>query len=126
MITTENVHRKSRLDLTLWLIALALIVVGVWANYSYQMIDISFRIMGWIALVALSLAIILLTSQGKRVLAFAKDARAELFKVVWPTRKETVQTTMILIGLVILLSLIIWGLDSFLYWFIGLLTGQRG
>ncbi|MCH2411118.1 preprotein translocase subunit SecE [Myxococcota bacterium] len=39
-------------------------------------------------------------------------------RVVWPTRQETIQTTAVVILLMILFSLILWGLDSFLSWLV--------
>ena len=113
-------------NIILWMVVLALIVGGVWANYRYQMIDTSVRIIAWVVLVVVCLGVAALTSQGKLALGFAKASRGELRKVVWPTRQETVRMTMVVIALVIVLSLIIWGLDSFLFWAVGLLTGQRG
>ena len=125
---TEAKDRKANpvIDLMFWLIIVGMIAAGVWANYHYQMIDTSYRVIAWVVLVVVASAMTLLTSQGKKAFEFAKAARGELFKVVWPTRQEVVRMTMIVIALVILLSLIIWGLDSFLFWAVGLLTGQRG
>jgi preprotein translocase subunit SecE len=49
----------------------------------------------------------------------------EMRKVVWPTREETMQTTLVVAGMVIILALLLWGMDSLLVWLIGWLTGQR-
>ena len=125
-MATEQVKGNRFLNSVLWLVALAIIVAGVWANYHYEMISVSLRIIAWIILVIVVLGVALLTSQGRRAWNFAKASRGELRKVVWPTRPEVIQMTMIVIALVIVLSLIIWGLDSFLLWAIGLVTGQRG
>ncbi len=54
---------------------------------------------------------------------FAKQARIEMRKVVWPTRQDTVRATAIIALLVLVTALILWGMDSVLLWFIGLLTG---
>lgn len=124
-VQTER-QKKSPLNLVLWVAIAALLALGIWANYHYQMIDTSLRIIGWIVLVLAVLALGYVTTQGKKAWLFTKEARNELRKVVWPTRQETVQTTLIVIGLVILLSLIIWGLDSILLWAISFLTGHRG
>lgn len=125
-MVTEKTKGNRFLNSVLWLIVVAIIAVGVWANYHYQMISISLRLIAWIVLVIVVLGVASLTAQGKRAWAFIKASYGELRKVVWPTRPEVLQMTMIVIVLVIVLSLIIWGLDSFLLWAIGLLTGQRG
>ncbi len=61
-----------------------------------------------------------------RLFAFFKNARAELRKVVWPTRQETLQTALVVVAMVVVLALVLWGLDGVLVWLIGSLTGQRG
>ncbi len=65
------------------------------------------------------------TQKGKWVIEFFRDSRMELRKVVWPTREETMQTTLVVAAMVIVLALILWGMDGVLVWLIGWLTGQR-
>lgn len=126
MAEVKQTAGNKGINIVLWLVILVIVGGGVWANYHYQMIDTSIRIIGWVLLVVVCLVLALLTAQGKKAYGFAKASRGELSKVFWPTRQETVRMTMVVIALVIVLSLIIWGLDSFLFWAIGLLTGQRG
>jgi preprotein translocase subunit SecE len=59
------------------------------------------------------------------VVQFFGESRAELRKVVWPTREETMQTTLVVAVMVIVLSLVLWGMDGLLVWLIGWLTGQH-
>ncbi len=126
----SDIDKKQRAfrakDLILWGLALLLLIAGVVLNYQYQLVDIYLRIIAWIVGIGFLIAIVFFTSQGQKAWKFATVARMELYKVVWPNRQDTVRMTLVVIGLVILLSLIIWGLDTFLYWFIGLLIGQRG
>ncbi|WBV68853.1 preprotein translocase subunit SecE [Legionella pneumophila] len=63
-----------------------------------------------------------LTTTGKRVFAFAQEAKVELLKVVWPTRQETIQTTTIVMVMVGLTGFILWGVDSIMMWAIAKLT----
>jgi preprotein translocase subunit SecE len=53
----------------------------------------------------------------------AKEARVEIRKVVWPTRQETTQTTLIVVAVVLVMALVLWGLDSLLGWLISLIVG---
>ncbi len=62
------------------------------------------------------------TTQGRAVFIFAKEAKLELEKVVWPTRQETMQTTLIVMVMVAVTGFILWGVDSGMMWFIGKLT----
>ena len=57
---------------------------------------------------------------------FLGETRAELRKVVWPTRPETLQTTLVVIVMVLIASLLLWGVDSLVLWVIKSLLGQSG
>lgn len=63
------------------------------------------------------------TAKGKAFIAFAKDARTEVRKVVWPTRQETMQTTLIVIVVTVIMGLLLWGLDAILLRLVSFLTG---
>ncbi|VFM96227.1 MAG: protein translocase subunit secE/sec61 gamma [Candidatus Kentron sp. G] len=71
-------------------------------------------------------AIALQTAQGRLAWNTIKEARMEVRKVVWPTRKETVQTTMIVITVVFLMAMILWALDGLLGLTMRHLLGQGG
>jgi preprotein translocase subunit SecE len=57
---------------------------------------------------------------------FAGDARTEVRKVVWPTRQETMQTTLVVIVMVLILGIILWLFDMMLMGILRFLTGQGG
>ncbi len=121
---TDTATISFRFDALKWTLAVILVIAGLWANYHYAEIDWPLRLGGWIILACVGLGIISQTAAGNRMWEFSKGARAELRKVVWPTRKETIQTTVLVIAMVILMALLLWGIDSFLLWIVGLLTGQ--
>ena len=54
--------------------------------------------------------------QGERLIHFAKEARIELRKVVWPTREETVKTTGMVVIAVIVVAIFLWIVDAFFTW----------
>lgn len=109
-----------------WLIVAILLIGGLAANYYYDNQPWPLRLLGWLFLLAAVVAVVLQTRQGKQVMGFVRESRMELRKVFWPTRQETVQTTLVVAAMVIILALMLWGIDSFLMWLIGWLTGQRG
>ena len=50
----------------------------------------------------------------------------EMRKVVWPTREESIQTTIAVLVFALIMGVFFWFLDLFLLWFTRLLTGQGG
>lgn len=119
-------QEETRLDWLKWLVAAVLLLAVLVGNHYYSEISMPIRVAAWLAVLALSGFVASRTKKGKWVVDFFRDSRAELRKVVWPTREETMQMTMIVIGMVIVLALFLWGMDGILVWLIGWLTGQRG
>lgn len=118
--------QKASWDSLKWGVIVLLIAAGLWANYHFSQVEWSLRLAGWIVLACITVALVLQTGAGSKAWLFVKQARGELRKVAWPTRQETIQTTMIIVGMVVLTSLILWGIDSILLWIVELLTGPRG
>ncbi|KPU83175.1 preprotein translocase subunit SecE [Psychromonas sp. PRT-SC03] len=110
-IHTES--SKSSLDGLKWVITIILLVAIIAGNYIYgESINIVVRILIFLVLAALALVSASMTEKGKVFIEFAKDARLEVRKVVWPTRQETVQTTLIILAVSTVVGLILWGLDG--------------
>lgn len=125
VLKAEN-QAENRLDWLKWLVTVVLLLAGIAGNYYYSDIPMLYRSLAWVAVLIVAGFVASTTQVGKWVVRFFGDSRAELRKVVWPTREETVQTTLVVAVMVIILALVLWGLDGFLVWAIGWLTGQRG
>lgn len=123
--TIETPH-NAKYDWVKWLIVILLLIAGLIVNYHYNEQPWPLKLLGWLFLLGIITALILQTYQGKQALNFASESRIELRKVFWPTRQETVQTTLVIAVMVVVLALVLWGIDSILMWLIGWLTGQRG
>nr|VFJ70238.1 MAG: protein translocase subunit secE/sec61 gamma [Candidatus Kentron sp. FW] len=82
------------------------------------------RLIGLLGAFGLVGAIILQTTQGQLAWNTVKEARMEVRKVVWPTRKETMQTTMIVISVVFVMAIMLWALDGLLGLIMRHLLGQ--
>lgn len=113
----------SRFDLLKWLAVVVLVVVGVVGNQYYSAQPILYRVLALLAIAAVAAFIGLQTGKGKAFFVLAKEARAEIRKVVWPTRQETTQTTLIVVAVVLVMALLLWGLDSLLGWLVSLIVG---
>jgi len=120
--TKSSETKRSQANLMWWIAIGVLIFAGIVLNNYYKDVAWALRLSGWIVLSCLVVFLFYLTREGKRLFNFAKEAKIELNKVVWSTRQETVHTTMIVAGLVVVMSLILWGMDSILLWLVGWLT----
>ncbi|AYC31368.1 preprotein translocase subunit SecE [Pseudomonas cavernae] len=115
--------KDSRFDLLKWLAVAALVVVGVVGNQYFSGEPILYRVLGLIVLAAVAAFVALKTGKGQLFFGLVKEARVEIRKVVWPTRQETMQTTLIVVAVVLVMALLLWGLDSLLGWLVSLIVG---
>lgn len=125
MILKEENQDAPKLDWLKWLLTITLLLAGLIGNHYYSEVSMPLRTLVWLAIVAVAGFVASKTSKGVWVVEFFRDSRMELRKVVWPTREETMQTTMVVAAMVIILALILWGMDGVLVWLIGWLTGQH-
>lgn len=123
----KNIEESpSGSDKIKWILVGILLLGGLVLNYYFGQVAVAIQVIGWLVLIAAVAAIGVTTEKGKALLEFARESRTELRKVVWPTRQETVNTTLLVIALVVVMSIFLWGIDSFLLWVVSWLTGQRG
>ncbi len=106
------------------------IVIAAVAGFYYFAdapgVTLLYRVLALVAVILLAVGIVLTTEAGKNVLQFAMEAKLEVRKIVWPSREETVRTTLLVFGMVFFVGLLLWLLDMFLFWGIRSLTGQGG
>ena len=117
MSTQAELH-NSRFDVIKWVVVAIIVAAGVYGNHYFAAEPVLYRA---VALVVLSLVagfVALQTEKGKAFWTLTKEARIEIRKVVWPTRQETTQTTLIVVAVVLVMALILWGLDTLLGWII--------
>lgn len=98
--------------------ALALLIAGVMGFYYYSAESTLIRVVGLLVVVGVAVGIAMTTAKGRQLAGFMGNARIEVRKMVWPTRVETTQTTLIVLGVVLLVGIFLWLLDSLLGWII--------
>lgn len=125
MFLKSDDQSETRLDWLKWTLVVVLVLAGLIGNHYYSAFPMVVRTLGWLTILAISGFIASTTQKGRWMLEFFRDSRMELRKVVWPTREETVQTTLVVAAMVVVLALILWGMDGILVWLVGWLTGQR-
>ena len=115
---------SGALDKLKWGVVVLLALVAVVGNQYYaEQFAVIYRAMVLVVVGAVAAVIALQTDQGKRFIAFAKESRVEIRKVVWPTRQETQQTTLVVVAIVLIAALILWALDSLLGWLVSIVIG---
>jgi preprotein translocase subunit SecE len=119
-------EKVSGFDTVKLVVAVVLLLAAVAAFYVYAEQSLLYRVLGLLAVVGLSTAIAITTMPGRRLWGFLQDSRTEVRKMVWPTRAETVQTTLIVLVIVIIVGIFLWLLDMFLGWGVKALIGQGG
>ena len=118
---TEN--QCNSLDMFKWVVVFALLAGLVTANTVYGEISVLYRAIAAVVVVAVAGFIAASTLKGSTFLSFAKESRTEVRKVVWPTRQEANQTTLIVLAATLVMALILWGLDGIIVRVVGFITG---
>ena len=125
MAKTEiaDVKATKAIEWLKWLLVIVISVAGIFCNWYYQEIWVLWRALALVGAGVLILLIALTTERGHALWDLAREARLEIRRVVWPTRPETTQTTLMVLGLILLASLLLWVLDSALSWLVKSVIG---
>jgi preprotein translocase subunit SecE len=110
-------------DIFKWVAVVLLVTVAVVGNNYFSEESLLYRLIAILVLAGLAGFIGLQTVKGKAFSVLAREAKTEIRRVVWPTRQETVQTTLIVLAVVIFMSLVLWGVDSLLGWIVSAVIG---
>jgi preprotein translocase subunit SecE len=106
--------------------AIVIVVAGVAGYYVLADQAIWMRWLPVIASLVLAAVVVAFSRYGSEFRRFVELARIELRKIVWPTRQETLQTTLVVFGFVVIAGLFFWLLDLVLAWATKALTGTGG
>lgn len=107
-------------------VAVALLVAGITGFYLLEEQPLWIRLLELLVAVGVAVFVALLTEPGRTIKAFFSAAHMEVRKVVWPSRQETLQTTLVIFIAVLITSLFLWGVDSILFVLVRAFTGQGG
>lgn len=116
---------SARKDHILLAVSALIFVGGLFAFYYFDPeLAAVVRLLILLASIGAAGAIGYRTQLGAGVAAALVGSRAELRKVVWPTRQESIQTTLMIALVVLVMTLLMWGLDSGLLYGVQKLTGR--
>ena len=113
----------SRFDSVKWVVVALLLAAAIIGNSYFADQSLLYRVLGIVAVSAVAAMVALQTAKGIAFWNLVKGSRTEIRKVVWPTRQETVQTTLIVLAFVVLVALLLWGLDTLLGWLVSMVIG---
>lgn len=105
-------------------IAALLIVAGIAAFYYFSDKAMIIRVGAVLGGLAAATLLFLTTQWGQQFKTYAHESVEETRKVVWPTRKETLQTTAIVFVFVVVMALFLWLVDGSLLWAMKKLIGR--
>ena len=106
-----------------WFLGIAIIGIAVYGNSYFAQEALLYRVLAVIIVSGLGLFVISTTEEGKESLKIILESRSEIRRVVWPTRVETTQTTLIVLVAITIAALMLWGLDSLFGWATAKLLG---
>ncbi len=105
--------QANHLDTVKWLAVGLIIVGGIFGYYHFAGdYPVVYRALALVPVAAIATYVAILTAQGKAFFSLLQESVVETRRIVWPTRQEAVQTTLVVIGFVVLTALVLWGLDA--------------
>lgn len=126
MATTQIETVNTGADRAKLAAAFALLVAGLVA---YYLLGKQGAWVQWAALLVGfggAVAVFLVSEYGRQLIAFGRDSWREVKKVVWPTRKESMQMTAYVFAFVVVMAVFLWGTDKTLEWvFYDLILGWK-
>jgi preprotein translocase subunit SecE len=121
---TKVEEQPTFVDTAKLALAIVVVLVGLVGYYYFADANAFLRALGVIAALAVAAVVAFTSLQGRLLWKFILGARVELNKVVWPTREETIQTTLVVLVVAMFGGVFFWLLDLFLLWLTTRITGQ--
>ncbi len=121
-MSSKSDTQHSKVDTIKLASAAVLLAIAIAAFYYFSNLLTLVRVIGLLAAAGVAVAIVATTELGGRLFGFVQDSRVELRKVVWPSRAETLQVSLTVIILVLLVGVFLWLVDMFLFWVVRSLT----
>ena len=118
-----SAKKRRMLDKIKLFLSVLVIAVGISGFYLLAEMPQVVRVGAFIGALIVAALIAWTSTPGQQFVVYARESVIETRKVVWPTRKETVQSTGLVIAFVFVMAIFLWGVDSILASLIQLLLG---
>lgn len=126
MVSKVDEQKYGTADVAFAFAVLLLLSGCIFGFYHFSSEPMLYRVIALLAGAAVSVWLSLKASWGKKAKAFLDSSIVELRKVIWPTRKETTQSTIAVVVMVFVMGLLLWGLDAIIFKIIAKIIGQGG
>ena len=113
-MSTNAGVKGSGFDIVKLVVALLMLLSGIAGFYYFAEESLLYRVLGLLVVVGLAAGLSFTTVKGKGLVGFLGASRVEVRKMVWPTRAETMQTTLMVFILVVILAIFLWFVDMLL------------
>jgi preprotein translocase subunit SecE len=121
---TKVEEQPTIVDTAKLVLAVVVVLAGLVGYYYFANASTLLRALGVMLALAVAAVVALTSLQGRQLWKFVQGARVELGKVVWPTREETRNTTLVVLVVALIGGVFFWLLDLFLLWLTTRITGQ--
>lgn len=123
-MTTEAKKNSSGLDMLLTVVSIAILIAAIVGFNQFSEYSVLARALAVVAAAIIAAAVFTRTTTGASAWEYIVSSRTELRKVVWPTRQETMQTTLIVILFTVFLAVFLWLIDMVLLAGVSWITGR--
>jgi preprotein translocase subunit SecE len=123
---TKVENQPTFVDTAKLVLAAGIVLVGFVAYYYFGDASTVLRALAVLVAAGVAAFVALQSAQGQALWRFAQASRVELRKVVWPTREETIQTTIAVLVFALIMGTFFWLLDILLLYVTSKVTGQGG
>ena len=114
MVANKIEIETNKQDVVKWILSTVMFLGALVAFYYFDQYPLMYKVLGLIGIVILGFLIVFNTERVRGLRVFTHDARVELKKVIWSTKAEVIQTTVIVFVVVIIMSILLWLLDKLL------------
>jgi preprotein translocase subunit SecE len=117
------VENKSKyLNALSWLAIVLLSAFSCIVYLKYLKVATALKLAFWLVWLVVTLGFLAFTNLGGKMWQYIIESKDEMKKVHWPSRNETVQTTLIIAAFVFVISIVLWLVDTSMLWMVAKLT----
>lgn len=117
-MSTQNVKPESNKSTDVMIVSLAGVIAaaGIFAFTFLTEQSLTIRLLAMLGCFVVAIGVAAMSPSGKRFIAFGRESYEELRRVVWPTRRETLMTTGMVVAFVVAMSFFLFVVDKLVEW----------